>query len=189
MNNFIPLNIYGIGIRHPRDWQVFINPNNKFTFDEGLIKIDKVTVSKKSAASLSIRWANMKEDINIDDYVDELEKQFQNKEKRSRRKDRYKIIEKIKCTVDNRNAYLLKNEFVANHSIYRILGKEELVKVLQVLFYSEQTGRMVVASLSTTPEELAESEHTFIEMLTSLYEDAYVANENEDLQSYKKIAL
>ncbi|GGK01513.1 hypothetical protein GCM10007063_24760 [Lentibacillus kapialis] len=170
MDNFIPLNIYGIGIKHPQNWQIFINPNNKFTFHEGLIKIDKVTIAKKTATSLSIRWANMRENVNLDDYINVLEKQFQKKEKRSRHKDRYKINEKIKCTVDGKNAYLLKNEFVANHSIYRIFGKDELVKVLQLLFYSEQSYRMVVASLSTTPEELEENEDTFIEILMSLHE-------------------
>ncbi|GAA0609977.1 hypothetical protein GCM10009001_29110 [Virgibacillus siamensis] len=189
MNNFIPLTIYGISIRHPRDWQVFINPNNKFTFNEGLIKIDKVTVSKKAATSLSIRWASMKEDVDIDDYVDELEKQFKNKEKRSRHKDRYKIIDKKKGTINGRDAYLLKNEFVANHSIYRILGKNELVRVLQLLFYSEETGRMIVASLSTTPEELENNEDMFLEILTSLQEGIHDKSSEDDKYDLQEIAL
>ncbi|GGB54461.1 hypothetical protein GCM10011409_35090 [Lentibacillus populi] len=188
MNDFIPLNAYGIGIQHPRDWQIFINPNNKFTFNEGLIKIDKITISKRASTSLSLRWASMKKDVNLHDYVDELEKQFQKKEKRSRHKDRYKITEKIKCAVDGKDAYLLKNEFVANHSIYRVFGKNELVKVLQMLFYSERTSRMLVATLSTTPEELVENEDTFIEILSSLHEDVHEAKE-DGFQPYKQIAL
>lgn len=170
MKHLVPFTLYGIGIQHPQDWQIFINPNNKFTFDEGLVKIDKATTEKKSAASLSIRWAKMKENVNLHEYVTELERQFQKKEKKSRNKDRYKIIEKKKCTIDEKQAYLIESEFVANHSIYRIFGKDELVRVLQIAFYSEQTGRMVVASLSTTSEELAKSEENFMDILTSLHE-------------------
>ncbi|MEN1969834.1 hypothetical protein WMZ97_17360 [Lentibacillus sp. N15] len=168
--NLLLFNVYGIGIYHPSDWQVFVNPNNKFTFKEGLVKIDKISVSNKTATSLSIRWASMRENIDLNDYVNELTKEFLKKEKKSRNKDRYKINEKLKYKVDGKEAYLLKTEFVANHSIYRIFGKDELVKVLQLLFFSKQTKRMVVASLSTTPEELNKNEDMFMKVLTSLNE-------------------
>ncbi len=171
MINSVPLNIYGIRINHPVDWQVFVNPNSKFTFDEGLIKVDKVKGSQKAKASLSIRWAKMVDDITLDEYVEELEKQFKWKEKRSRRKDRYKIVSKSKIQMNGTEGCLLENEFVANHSIYRIFGKDELVKVLQVFFYSKETKRMVVASMSMSPEELKRNRDQFVEILTTLHED------------------
>ncbi|MDV2686938.1 hypothetical protein RYX56_21545, partial [Alkalihalophilus lindianensis] len=84
---------------------------------------------------------------------------------------RYKIIEKTKCLVGGEEAYLLHQEFVANHSIYRIMGKDESVKVLQVLFFSKKTNRMVVASLLTTPEKLKENEQLYKDILFSLNEE------------------
>ena len=181
MDKYIKLNVYGIGIFHPRDWQIFINPNNKFTFNEGLIKVDKVTVGeKKKQTSLSIRWAKMKQDITVDEYVEELENQFSKKEKRSRHKDQYKILEKSKCIIDGKEAYILHQEFVANHSIYRFFGKEELVKVLQVLFFSKETQRMLVATLLTTPEELQKNEGLFKEVLSSLHEDLAGKSQSRD---------
>lgn len=169
--NVIPLNLYGITIHHPEDWRLFINPNNKITYDEGLVKIDKVTVSKKASTSLSIRWAKMRNDITLDDYIDKLEKEFKRKEKKSRNKDKYRIVDKQKLRLNGREAYLIKNEFVANHSIYRILGKDELVKVLQLIFYSEETKRIGVASLSATPSEMKRNEADFKEILFSFHED------------------
>lgn len=168
---FVPFNIYGIGVKHPEKWQVFINPNNKLTFEEGLVKVDRVTVNKSEAASLSIRWGKMKEKVSLESYVDELEKQFNKKEKRSRNKDKYKINHKQKCFINNTKAYLLENEFIANHSIYRVFGKSEKVKVFQMLFFSEETSRMVVASLSAKPTEFAKNKELFMEILSSLHED------------------
>ncbi|MFD1708148.1 hypothetical protein ACFSCZ_15605 [Siminovitchia sediminis] len=172
MTKKVPLNVYGISVYHPDNWQIFINPNNKFTFNEGLIKVDKVKGTKKAEASLSIRWAKMLQDITLDEYVEELEKQFERKQKRSRNKDQYRINSKSKLTlIDGTDAYLLENEFVANHSIYRILGKDELIKVLQVMFYSPESKRMVVASLSTASESLEKYRADFMDILSTLHED------------------
>lgn len=180
MTRKVPLNVYGICVHHPEDWQIFINPNNKFTFNEGLIKIDKVKGTKKAEASLSIRWAKMIKDITLDEYVEELGKQFERKEKRSRNKDQYKITNKSKLSlIDGTDAYLLENEFVANHSIYRILGKDELVKVLQVLFYSRKTKRMVIASLSTASESLERYRENFMGILTTLHEDINIQSQKQ----------
>lgn len=176
----VPLNVYGISVYHPENWQIFINPNNAFTFNEGLIKIDKVKGTKKAEASLSIRWAKMVQEITLDEYVEELEKQFKKKEKRSRNKDHYQITNKSKLTlIDGTAAYLLENEFVANHSIYRILGKDELVKVLQVLFYSPESKRMVVASLSTASDSLEKYREDFMDILTTLHEDLQTTGQHQ----------
>ncbi|WP_408008423.1 hypothetical protein ACJROX_27840 [Pseudalkalibacillus sp. A8] len=172
MDKHLLLNVYGVSISHPKDWQIFINPNNKFTFDEGLVKIDKVTEgSKKKETSLSIRWAKMKQPIELEEYVEELKNQFKKKERKSRNRERFKIIKKIKCTIGERDAYLLQKEFIANHSIYRVFGKDERVKVLQMLFYSEKTQRMLIASLLTTPEEFKKNEEQFKDILFTLHEN------------------
>jgi len=176
MEQFLPLSVYGVSISHPSDWKIFINPNTKFTFDEGQIKIDKVKGPKEKSTSLTIRWAKMNHEITLDEYIEELEQQFKKKEKKSRNKDRYSIVEKTKCMVNGVEAFLLHQEFVANHSIYRILGKDELVKVLQIMIYSKNTQRMIVASLLTTPEELKENEQILKEILFSLREET---NERE----------
>src|SRR5699024_5530027 len=91
-------------------------------------------------------------------------------EKRSRNKDKYQINDVVKYEVDGKEAYLIKNEFIANHSIYRILGKDEMVKVLQLITFSEDTERIIIASLSTTPEELKQNENYFIDILETLHE-------------------
>jgi len=173
MNNFVPLTIYGVGIEHPTNWRLYFSPNNNLNFEEGLVKIDKVDKEQKSSTSLTLRWARMNGDIDLEEYVKELNTQFSKKEKRSRNKDKYQINETIECNINGKNAYLIKNEFIANHSIYRILGKNELVKVLQVIIFSEETERILIASLSTTPEELKDNEEYYIEILMTLNETTY----------------
>lgn len=81
MNSLIPLTIYGIGVYHPKGWKLFINPNTTFNFNEGMVKIDKESAAKTNAASLSIRWATMKNEVKIDDYVNELDLQLQKSKK------------------------------------------------------------------------------------------------------------
>lgn len=177
MTSLVPLNIYGIGIEHPVNWQLYFNPSNELNFDEGLVKIDKVDEEKKASTSLTLRWAKMNGKISLDEYIEELHTQFTKKEKRSRNKDKYQINDVVKYEVDGKEAYLIKNEFIANHSIYRILGKDEMVKVLQLITFSEDTERIIIASLSTTPEELKQNENYFIDILETLHEATHKTNE------------
>ncbi|WP_289483730.1 hypothetical protein [Fictibacillus enclensis] len=171
MNSLIPLTIYGIGVYHPKGWKLFINPNTTFNFNEGMVKIDKESAAKTNAASLSIRWATMKNEVKIDDYVNELDLQLQKKQKKSRNKDKYRILRREKHRLNGKDACLIENEFIANHSIYRIFGKDELVKVLQLFFYSKESGRMIVASLSATEEEMKRNKEGYKETLLSLHEN------------------
>lgn len=183
MFDLVPLNIYGVYVCHPKQWQLYFNPNTKINFDEGLVKIDKVDTNKNSATSLTVRWAKMYEDITLDEYVNELEKQFEYKQRKSKNKDRYKINKVSEFTLDtNQKAYIIKSEFVANHNIYRLFGKSELVKVIQVVTYSEETKRMIIASLSTTPEEYKYNESNFVTFLTKLKEDTN-SNKNVSQES------
>lgn len=180
MTHFVPLNIYGVEISHPLNWRLFINPNSTFNFNEGFIKVDKVTTSKKNASSLSVRWATMKSDVNLEEYVEELEKEFKRKEKRSKKKDRYRMADKQYFFMNGRDAYFLQNEFIANHSIYRIFGQDELVKVYQVIFYSSESQRIIVASLSSTEEEMQKNEELFKDILFSVRESlSYTENDLE----------
>lgn len=169
--NQIRMNVYGVSIEHPVDWQIYINSQNKFSFNEGLIKIDKVDGEKKNQISLTIRWAKMKKDINLEDYIEELEKQFRKKEKKSRHKDSYKIMDKKRWMIDGKEAYFLHNQFQANHNVYRFLGKDELVETLQIVYYSKETKRMIIGTLLTTPEELRVSKTELMNILSSLRED------------------
>lgn len=171
-NPYINLNIYGININHPKDWQIIINPNHKFTFNEGLVKVEKVTSVEEEETSLAIRWGKMKEDIDINDYVEELENQYKEKEEKSRNQDRYKMFRKEKILLnDTTEAYFIKSKIIANHSIYRIMGKEELIEVLQMVTYSKKTKRIIIASVSTTSEALKLNEDEIMKMLRTLQEN------------------
>ncbi|NGP46649.1 hypothetical protein G4V62_17485 [Bacillaceae bacterium SIJ1] len=170
MNNNVPFNVYGIGINHPRDWQIIVNPNKTFTFNEGFVKIDHMTKGKTAAASLAIRWAMMKDDIAVDDYVLELEKEFKKNEKKSRNKERYRLVDKTKIHLNGNDAFILENECISNHSLYRMFGKDERLTVLQCMFYSQETKRMIVASITTHGKVLIKDKDFYLQILHSLHE-------------------
>lgn len=178
MTTLVPLNIYGVEVFHPINWHLYINPNSTFNFNEGFIKVDKVTTSKKNAASLSVRWAKMKEKVDLEEYVEELEKEFKRKEKRSKKKDKYRMVDKQYFTINGEDMYFLQNDFIANHSIYRIFGQDELVKVYQIIYYSSESQRIIVASLSSTEEEMQKNEKLFKDILFSVRESlSYTEND------------
>lgn len=173
MTEFIPLNVYGVSISHPKDWQIFINPNNKFTFNEGIIKIDKVmSKSNKNATSLTLRWAKMRDIINLKEYIDQLDKEFQRKAKKSRNKDKYEILnKKASKNIYGESVYLVHALISANHHVIRVFGKQEIINLLQVVMFSEKTKRMIIASLLSTPEEYEGNYEQFHYILRTLNEN------------------
>ncbi len=166
--HLIPFQVYQVGILHPDTWQVYINPSKTFAFHDGFAKIDRsAEKSCPDQASLALRWAKLKKETTIDEYMDEIKLQYEKKQKKNK-KDSFKILSVTPVDELPHKAYLMESSIRANHSVYRTLGKEESILSLQLTTYCDVTKRLVIASLASTPEDFESKRETYREILFSL---------------------
>ena len=166
--HLIPFQVYQVGILHPDTWQVYINPSKTFAFHDGFAKIDRsAEKSCPDQASLALRWAKLKKETTIDEYMDEIKLQYEKKQKKNK-KDSFKILSMTPVEDLPHKAYLMESSIRANHSVYRTLGREESILSLQLTTYCDVTKRLVIASLASTPEDFESKRETYREILFSL---------------------
>ncbi|MCK3658686.1 hypothetical protein A4G18_08180 [Pasteurellaceae bacterium Pebbles2] len=166
MNDLCELSIYGVKIFHPIEWSVMINPASKFEFNEGEIKVDNL----KSELSLSLRWALMKDDITPNDYISELKETFLEKERKSKGKEIYRLLDFFeKENVKGENLCFLNTEIYANHSILGVFRKREMVKSIQAIYFSKTTRRIIIATISSV-KDIFELDD-YMEILSTLTEE------------------
>lgn len=158
---------YGVSIQHPQTWSIYINPTKSFAFHDGLVKIDKNSSSKKdSSISLTLRWARPESPVSIDEYIEELQSQYTKKQQKNKR-DYYEILSVEPVLLDH-SSYLVHSTFIANHALYRSWGKEEQVDCLQLCTFCDLTGRLIVATIHASPEEMSSNLSYYKEILYTL---------------------
>ena len=167
---FTTFKVYDVAISHPKTWHVFVNPSKPFDYYDGQVKIDHSMdkSSKDNEFSLSLRWAKIEKEITIDEYVDEIKKQYVIKQKRNKR-DYYKIlsIDEDICASDTK-AFMIKSEVKANHSIYRVLKNDEAFKSSEIVTYSPKSKRIAFAVMTSRSEFFDEYQFLFNKILRSL---------------------
>ena len=112
--HLIPFQVYQVGILHPDTWQVYINPSKTFAFHDGFAKIDRsAEKSCPDQASLALRWAKLKKETTIDEYMDEIKLQYEKKQKKNK-KDSFKILSMTPVEDLPHKAYLMESSIRAN---------------------------------------------------------------------------
>lgn len=167
--SFTKFQVYGVGIDHPDSWRVFVNPSKNFEYFDGQVKIDH-SMDKTSAdkeISLSLRWARLNNTITLDDYINEITKQYKLKQKKNKR-DSYKILS-IDNVITNakKKAYIIKSQIIANHSIYRVLRNNEMFKSSEIVIFSPESGRIAFAVISSKSDIFDNNQKLFERILFS----------------------
>lgn len=168
MTELIPFQAYRVKIIHPDTWQIFINPRKPFDFSDGFVKIDRST--EKNApqqASLSVRWAKLQKEISIEEYMEELQAQYDKKQKKNK-KDHFEILSIEPVNDLLHPSYLMYTSIQANHSVYRALGKEETIASMQLTTYCKVTKRILIANIASIPEDLEARKELYQTILFSL---------------------
>ncbi len=168
MTELIPFQAYRVKILHPDTWQIFINPRKPFDFSDGFVKMDRSGEKHaRQQASLSVRWARLKKEISIEDYMEELQTQYTKKQKKNK-KDHFEILSIEPINDLLHSSYLMYTSIRANHSVYRALGKEETISSMQLTTYCEVTKRILIANIASTKEDLASQKELYQDILFSL---------------------
>lgn len=160
--------IYDVHLMYPKSWQIFINSNKPFLWHDGFMKID-CSASKGNApqSSISVRWARIDKHTDIDDYIKEVKRQYERKQKKNK-KDSFRILKIEPCDQVSHPAYLIHSEIIANHSVYRSLGRSEKLSTLQLTTYCPDTDRLIIISITALEDDFQTNEEYYKKILYSL---------------------
>lgn len=164
----IPIQIYGLSLSYPKSWQIFINSNKPFLWNDGFMKIDSSASTPKSPqTSISVRWAQINKHIDIEEYINEVKKQYIIKQKKNK-KDSFRILKIEPCEQTTHPAYLVYSSIIANHSVYRSFGHSERLRTLQLTTHCADTDRLIIVSITATENDFLINEAYYLKILYSL---------------------
>lgn len=157
--------IYGVSVEHPMDWLIFFDPKRPFNQSTGYFRIEDYVPRKGANLSLSINW----EKVPCDNasfaiqYGENIAEQY----RRQFRKEPYTIEYLDLIDYLNGKAAFLVSEHGANLGILRKKAIDR-VRILQLAFYDEHSGRAVVGSVIGRPGLIREKEERLKEFLFTL---------------------
>lgn len=143
----LSMSLYGVSICHPEDWRIYINPNRPFTEREGTIKVENMKGDLTEQISLSISWEDagqMKAGF-AQRYLDQIDDQYKNGLKKEKR---YHIQKKEMIELCGHEACFVHSTMRSNTHVFRALGKNVTLDILQAAVHCTESGRVVVATIT-----------------------------------------
>lgn len=156
--------IYGVSIKHPADWRIFFDPKRPFHWDTGFFRIEDYVPRKGAQLSLSLNWEKAPGDNETfaRQYCENIAGQYQKQLKKTpHRVERMEVVDYL----EGKAAFIV-SEYLGSPGLMK-KKTDEVVRVLQLAFYDEDSGRAVVSSVMGRVERLCEQEALLTELIFS----------------------
>ncbi len=157
--------IYGVSIEHPKNWKIFFSPKRNVDYSSGFFRIEDYIPKKGAQLSLSINWEKAPGDNEsfAHQYCSNLTEQYEKQLKKTPHQ-----IETMEV-VDfqgGKAAYVVL-EYKASPGLVK-KKSDAPVRILQLAFYDEVSGRAVVSSIMGRPETVMADEDFFLDLVFSV---------------------
>lgn len=165
LNERTIFSIYDISIEHPKEWKLCFDPKRGVSYESGFFRIEDFVPGRGAQFSLSLNWekASGTNESFADSYCENISKQYNKQFKRSPYE--MEVIETIDFC--GGKAAFVVSEYHATLGFVK-RKTDAPVRVLQLAFYDEESGRAVVSSLIGNPETVHENEEALRELVFSV---------------------
>jgi hypothetical protein len=153
--------LYDIAIAHPRDWNVYINPQKLMDYTHGALKLEKLE-KRPTDISTSIKWMPLT-GFDPDKYIESLRGALKKKFKHKLHGFDHRGVEHC-----GHEAFLTLYHYADNHSIYKVLRKDEEVVEMQLMLPCETSGRIVIANVASIAADMETQAALFESLLMRL---------------------
>lgn len=157
--------IYDISIEHPKSWKICFDPKRGVNYNSGFFRIEDFVPQKGAQLSLSLNWETIPSSNEefAENYYENITKEYARQMKRTP----YEIeIMKVIDFHDGKAAFIVSEYHATLGFVKR--KSDAPVRVIQLAFYDEDTGRAVVSSLMGRPENVREHEELLRELVCSV---------------------
>lgn len=155
---------YGIRVDYPEQYRIYFSQNQKFQFEEGVVKFDDPAGADNGRASLTISWEPAAHTEQFaEKYLEAAETHYQKK-----MKNRYNILEKKLQECDGHETAYLHVRIASSTHVLKPLGKSILLELIQTARYCPETNRIVIATAMAEKAYLQTHQAEFEAMLSSI---------------------
>ena len=173
--------IFGIRFEHLADWKIVPEHAMDFCFDRGFVRFEENGNKGNSEISLGIRWERVDTDNEtfIKDFSERIKAECQKKLKN--RKDDFKIIsEDIIEGYDGQKMCCIVTQFRATQGLVKVDKKMKALRIINTAYYCENSKRMIICSLISTPSKIENEMETFLDILKSVHSQQVFSPEAEE---------
>jgi len=167
--------VYGISIRPPLDWRVYLVPKRGFNLMGGFIRIENYVPGVGAEISMSINWDTVPSDSESfpKRYCETIEAQYQKQFKKSQSYgiESSGIINHYGIPA----AYVISNCSGSQLLVHNKKDRQE-VRVMHLAFYHESTGRAVVGTVIAKKEIIEKQEEFLKSLLFTLRAEEYTVD-------------
>lgn len=169
MESIATLEVFGIRIQHLPGWRIVPDQSYTLNYESGLFRFEENVMEKRSRVSLGLRWECSQTDNEsfLEEFGENIRREYQKSLKgKSHQFEmlRNEIIE----TDRGVRLRFIETQYKATQSLINNPKKMQRLRVCNAAFYCEDTHRMVIASLVTTPQYMEENREILERCLLSL---------------------
>ena len=174
---------YGITVRYPSEWRIYIPQSQSCCWKDGVLKFDDVS-GADSRASFTLSW----EDAGPVEgfaaaYLESAEKNYKKKVK-----GRCRIVEKKLEKLNGHEAGFLEAGLSSNTHVFRAMGKALELTVMQTACYCNTSGRIIMGTV-IAEQKYFEKNRTLLEgMLMGIKCHSENGSEESEEHAYSKIS-
>lgn len=172
--------IFGISFKHFADWKIVPEQAMDFTFDRGFIRFEENGSKGNSEISLGIRWERMNTDNEsfIRSFSEKIKGEC--RKKLNNKKDDFKIIsEDIIEGYAGQKMCCMVTQFRATQGLVKIDKKMKALRIINTAYYCENTKRIIICSLISTPSKIENEMDELLDILKSIQSKQVFSPETE----------
>ena len=135
--------VYGIRVKYPERFRIYINQRQPFNDRNGMVKFDDTVGSQDGRISLTVSWepAGEQSDFAVQ-YLEHAKEHYEKKVK-----NRYKVVEKDLIKKDGHDTAFLHTLLLSQTHIFKAMGKSIELEIMQTARYCERTKRIIIATV------------------------------------------
>lgn len=168
---------FGIRVKYPSRFRIYINQRQPFEERSGMIKFDDTMGNENSRLSLTVSWepAEKTADFALK-YLQHAEEHYAKKVKK-----RYRVVKKELIKTGGHETAYLHTLLQSQTHVMKAMGKSIQLEIMQTAKYCDNTGRIILVTLLGEHSYFAEHKDALKLLLLSVECHADTGSEEPDL--------
>ena len=187
MDHLCTMELFGMQIQCRPDWRIVPDHKYTLTYDSGLFRFEENVEERRSRVSLGLRWECSMTDSEtfLEEFRENIQAEYRKAIKGKGR--RFELLrDEIVERPDGTKICLVETKYGATQALVPDPKKMQRLYVCNAAYYCEESHRMLICSVVTTPQYMDEHRDELMEMLTSVRSRSIYTPEEEAQRMEKR---
>ena len=187
MDHLCTMELFGMQIQCRPDWRIVPDHKYTLTYDSGLFRFEENVEERRSRVSLGLRWECSMTDSEtfLEEFRENIQAEYRKAIKGKGR--RFKLIRnEIVDRPDGIKMCLVETNYGATQALVPDPKKMQRLYVCNAAYYCQESHRMIICSVVTTPQYMEEHREELMAMLTSVRSRSVYTPEEEAQRMEKR---